>query len=116
MEQVFMKINQRDLFLVPFPFSDFSGKKVRPVVVVSNDKFNNSFQDIIVCGITSNIDKDFYSVKIGNEYLEEGGLFNPCCVKAVNILKINKKLCIKKIGKVKKETFSSVLEKLDSIF
>ena len=30
-------IEQRDLLLMPFPFSDQSGRKVRPVIVISNN-------------------------------------------------------------------------------
>jgi len=30
-------MKQRDILLVPFPFSGQSGIKVRPVVIVSND-------------------------------------------------------------------------------
>ena len=108
-----MKIKQREIYLVPFPFSDFSDKKVRPVVVISNNKFNLS-DDIIVCGITSNILKDFYSVEVGG--LEEGSLSDNCCVKVENILRVSKTLLIRKIGKLKKENFSEVLSKLGDIF
>jgi mRNA interferase MazF len=51
-----MIIEQKEIYLVPFPFSDFSGKKVRPVLVLSNNKFNRG-EDIIVCAITSKITK-----------------------------------------------------------
>ena len=51
-------IEQRDLILVPFPFSNQSGKKVRSVVVMSNNEFNNRSEDVIVIGVSSNILKD----------------------------------------------------------
>ncbi|MFH1589713.1 MAG: type II toxin-antitoxin system PemK/MazF family toxin [archaeon] len=111
-----MNIKQKEILLVPFPFSDFSGEKVRPVLVVSKDQFNESSEDVIVCGITNNTIKKTYTIQISNEHLEEGHLFNPCCVKAENILKINKRLLIKKIGTIKNKTFFSVLEKIDSLF
>ena len=47
-------MEQRDLLLVPFPFSDQKGKKVRPVIVISNDEFNNNSEDVLVVGVTSN--------------------------------------------------------------
>ena len=34
-------MEQQDLLLVPFPFSDQSGRKVRPVIVISNNEFND---------------------------------------------------------------------------
>jgi len=56
-EQIFM-IEKGDLILVPFPFSDQSGRKVRPVIVISNNNFNKHSEDLIVVGVTSNISKD----------------------------------------------------------
>ena len=51
-------MEQRDLLLVPFPFSDQSGRKVRPVIVISNNDFNRHSEDAIVVGVTSNLSKD----------------------------------------------------------
>ncbi|MBI4152066.1 type II toxin-antitoxin system PemK/MazF family toxin [Candidatus Woesearchaeota archaeon] len=55
MEKVSLEITQREIVLLPFPYSDLSGKKIRPVIVVSNDKFNSSSKDLIVCAITLNV-------------------------------------------------------------
>jgi|SRR3989344_3691236 len=108
-------MNQRDLLLVPFPFSDQSGKKVRPVVVVSNDNFNEHSEDLIVLGITSNITNDKYTLLLNNKDLEEGKLMDLCCIKAENILKLDKILVIKKIGKISRIKLKNVLNILDSI-
>ena len=35
-----MHINQKELVLLPYPFSDLEGTKVRPAIVVSNNSFN----------------------------------------------------------------------------
>ena len=110
-----MKIEQKDIFLVPFPFSDFSGSKVRPVLIISNNRFNNSSKNIIVCGITSNLDKKEYSIKIDNKSIIERELYDSCCIKTENILKIDKELLIKKIGKLKQEIFAKVLKAINSI-
>jgi len=96
-------IEQKDLLLVPFPFSDQRGRKVRPVVVVSNNEFNINSDDVLVAGVTSNISKDKYTVILTNKDLDEGKLSAPCCIKAENILKIDKSIIIKKIGKIKKD-------------
>lgn len=40
---------QRDIVLVPFPFSDLSTPKVRPVLVLSNDAYNRRTEDLLVC-------------------------------------------------------------------
>ena len=101
--------DQRDLLLVPFPFSDQSGRKVRPVIVISNKEFNDHSEDLLVIGVTSNISKDKYTLSLTNEGLEEGNLITNCCIKVENILKLDKELVIKKIGKIKKEKFKGVL-------
>jgi mRNA interferase MazF len=111
-----MNVQQQDIFLVPFPFSDFSGKKVRPVLVLSKDSYNSSSEDVLVCGITTNTMKEKYSVIISTSDMEEGHLFEKSLVKAENILRIDKRLLIKKIGKVNEKKLKLVLKEINKIF
>ena len=108
-------IGQRDLLLVPFPFSDQSGKKVRPVIVLSNDKFNEFSEDLLVIGVTSNIHKDIYSLSLDEKDLEEGKLYSKCSIKVENLLRLEKSLIIKKIGKIKKEKMLKIAEIINEI-
>lgn len=105
-------IEQRDLLLVPFPFSDQSGRKVRSVIVISNDEFNEESDDLIVVGVTSSILKDKYTISLTNKEIEEGKFFTACCIKIENLLKIDKEMIIKKIGKIKKETLVKIVDKV----
>lgn len=108
-------IEQRDLLLVPFPFSDQSGRKVRPVIVISNNEFNKYSEDIIIVGVTSNISKDKYTINIINSNLDEGKLSTNCYIKVENILKIDKELVIKKIGRINIPTLKQIIFKLFEI-
>ena len=108
-------IEQRSLLLAPFPFSDQSGRKVRPVIVLSNNEFNQHSEDLIVVGVTSNISKGKYTLDLSNQDLEEGKLFTPCCIKIENMLKIDQELIIKKIGKIKKEKLNKIADIILSI-
>ena len=108
-------IEQRDLLLVPFPFSDQSGRKVRPVIVISNNEFNKYSDDVIVIGVTSNILKDKYTINLTNKNLDEGKLFTDCVIKVENLLRLDKELIVKKIGKINKETLKSIVDKLFTI-
>ena len=108
-------IEQGNLILVPFPFSDQSGRKVRPVVVLSNDEFNEHSQDIIAVGITSNISKDRYSLNLDNRDLKEGKLVTRCVIKVENILRLDKSLIIKKIGKIKEGKLDKIIKILNEI-
>ena len=108
-------IEQRDLLLVPFPFSDQSGRKVRPVIVISNNNFNQYSDDVLVIGVTSNILKDKYTISLVNTNLDEGKLITKCLIKVENLLKLDKELIIKKIGKINKETLKNIIDKLFTI-
>lgn len=42
-----------EIVLVPFPFTDQSGTKRRPAVVVSSDEYNTEHIDLVVMAVTS---------------------------------------------------------------
>lgn len=44
-----------DVVLVPFPFTDQSGTKKRPAVVVSSHGYNANRRDIVIMAITSQV-------------------------------------------------------------
>lgn len=44
-----------DVVLVPFPFTDQTGSKKRPAVVVSSAGYNSRRRDIVIMAITSQI-------------------------------------------------------------
>ncbi|MGI8550400.1 MAG: type II toxin-antitoxin system PemK/MazF family toxin [Dehalococcoidia bacterium] len=44
-----------DVVLVPFDFTDRSGSKWRPAVVVSSDRYNQSTPDVLLASITGNL-------------------------------------------------------------
>ena len=69
-----LKINQRDIVLINFPFSDLSGAKVRPALVLSNDRYNSTSLDAVVLASTSNLSRLDYSVLVTNSDLESGRL------------------------------------------
>ena len=110
-----MNAEQKDIFLVPFPFSDLSKTKVRPVLVISKNNFNNHSDDVIVCAITSNVSKGNYTVLVNSENLESGTIDIDCAVKVENLAKLDKRIFIKKIGKLKDMSFNQVLQKFYSL-
>jgi len=109
-------VKQRDVLLVPFPFSDRSGAKVRPVLVLSNNAFNSSGEDLIVCGITTNIRPSKYSIGISQGDFESGEIRHECAIKVETILKLHNSLIIKKIGAVREKTFRMVYSALLDLF
>ncbi len=69
-----LTINQKNIILVPFPFSDLSGSKVRPALVVSNNIYNSQNLDIVVTAITSNLSPNSCKVFLDRDDLEYGFL------------------------------------------
>ena len=103
---------QREIVLVPFPYSDLSSAKRRPVLIVSRDDYNRKFQDVVVCVITSNLHKDAYSVALENEDLEMGVLPESSLVKAHKLFTIHQSKIIKKFSLVKADHFEQVAAKI----
>ena len=46
-----------DVVLLPFPFTDQSGAKKRPAVIVSSMSYNGKRRDIVIMAITSQVRK-----------------------------------------------------------
>lgn len=108
-------IKQRDIILIPFPFSDQSGQKVRPALIISNDKFNQSGEDAVVCAITSNLKPSKYSLIISSKDIEMGALYEKSSVKVEAILKVKKMLIIKRIAILDKTKFLEVISALQEL-
>ena len=64
-----------DVVLVGFVFSDESGRKLRPAVVVSSAAYNRSRQEIVVAAITSNIRRRFFGDHLVADWKGAGLLF-----------------------------------------
>jgi len=99
---------QREIVLVPFPYSDLSSAKKRPVLIVSNDTYNQRFDDVLVCVITSNKYKDAYSINLSDKNLETGILPESSIVKTHKLFSVQKSKIIKKFSIVKTAFYKEV--------
>ena len=100
--------NQGEIIIVPFPFSDLSSIKQRPVLVLSKNSYNESGDDIITCGITSNLKDARHSVLIENTNLEKGQIPAKSRIKVDKLFTIDKSIVKKKVGRLNKEAFNQV--------
>ena len=96
-------VKQRELVLIPYPFSELNFSKVRPAVVVSNDSYNREFEDLIVVPVTTNLSLRKHVVRLSNNELEQGHLIAESVIKVDRILSVSQKLVRKSIGSVKKD-------------
>ncbi|MFH0927615.1 MAG: type II toxin-antitoxin system PemK/MazF family toxin [Candidatus Micrarchaeota archaeon] len=105
---------RRDIVLVPFPFSDQSGSKRRPALIVSSDKFNAKSEDVVALAITSFCDGEPYEIAIKAEDWKDG-LYSESYVKAWAIGAIDKGLVIKRIGRLAPARYEEAVGKMREI-
>ena len=103
-----MPCRQRDLLLVPVPFSDLTKRKIRPVVVLSNDRYNRECADLLVAGITSNLLPRPFVVPLDTPQLEEGEMRRASLVRADKVFSIDQKIVLRRFGRAKRETFEQI--------
>ena len=107
---------QRDIVLVPFPFSDLSGHKVRPVLILSNDAYNQRAPDVLVCSMTSRMIVAPYSVFINDADVEQPGTLNhPGRIRADRISSLHQSLLIRRVARLKRSVFSQVVSEIDKL-
>lgn len=108
-------INQKSIILVPFPYSDQTGKKVRPALIISNTKFNQN-EDVLICAITSNLKERPYSIVINSKNTINKRLEDISQIRLDTITRIKKNLIMKEIDILDDDTFKKVLQILNTIF
>ena len=110
-----MTPKQRDILLIPIPFTDLQAIKRRPVLVLSNDNYNKMFDDIVVAAITSNVQMKQYSVMIEASDIQEGLLKQTSIVRADKIYTLNKQIILKRFGRLKAEKYTVVINAIQKL-
>jgi len=111
-----MTLRQRDIVLVPVPFTDLTSVKRRPVLVLSNDVHNRRSGDVVVAAITSQLLRGGYGVRITATDLEDGSLRRESLVLADRIYTLNQSIVVKRFGRMKREVFDTVLAQIDALW
>jgi mRNA interferase MazF len=111
-----MTVQQKEIVLLPYPFSDFARKKVRPAIVVSNNYLNTKSDDCIMIPLTSVIKEEPYSVLINQEDLSTGKLLQQSRARADKIFTIEKASIFMKIGMVNDKTFGKIKSEIEKMF
>jgi len=109
------KLKQREVVLIPIPFSDLKSKKRRPVIVISNNTYNQKTEDIVVVAVTSNIEKKDYTILITQNDMEEGNLPKDSMIRVDKIYSLSQLIVVKRLGKIKKTTFEKIVTILDRL-
>lgn len=96
-----------DIVLVSFIFSNETGAKQRPALIVSADTYNNARQEIIISAITGRTDRILtgdYLVK----HWKAAGLLAPSVVTGI-VRTIKQSMIVRKLGTIS----SSDLKEID---
>ena len=107
---------QKELVLLPYPFSNQTGSKVRPAIIVSNDNFNKRCEDCVMIPLTTIIKDEPFSLIVNQDSLESGKLLKQSRVRIDKLFTIKKNLIIIKIGKINDKTFDKIKAEINRVF
>ncbi len=108
-------MEQGDIVLIDFSYSDLKRSKIRPALVMSNSRYNSTFLDLVVLRITSKPKRE-WAVKITNKDVVSGFLEVESYVKVNSIFTIEKKIVAKVVARLKVEKVNEVKMKLVGLF
>lgn len=98
-----MKVRRSEVVLVDFPFSDRTGSKVRPALVVQDDRWNQTLDDTILALITSSPRRmtaalTQFQIDPTMPGGQGSGLMKISVVQCENLVVVDQRLIIKALG------------------
>ena len=95
-------MNRGDVVLVPFPFQDRLGEKIRPAVVVQSDSENRRLANTILAMITGNLDDAGHPTNVvidpGRPEARDCGLRGVSLVKFCNLAAVRHRRILHVLG------------------
>jgi len=88
-----------DVVLVPFPFTDQTGAKKRPAIIVSSDAYHQRRRDLIIMAVTSQVKPAAVFGEVTISDWQKAGLLQPSVTKPI-LATIEKGLVIRKLGQL----------------
>jgi len=86
-----------DVVVIPFPFSDLSGTKKRPALVLADLPGD----DILLCQITSQNTKDGFAIPLTLNDFSTGSLPVASNIRPTRIFTADKNIIVRKTGTIK---------------
>lgn len=100
-----------DVVVVPFPFTDLSGVKRRPALVVAH----GGDEALLLCQITSQGIRDGLAIPLDGEGFEEGGLRVVSNVRPNRLFTADSTLVSYRAGRVKRDVVEGVIVTIKSM-
>jgi len=98
-----------EVVLVPFPFTDQSGAKKRPAVIVSSSGYNASRRDLVIMAITSQVRQPLGFGEAMVTDWQAAGLIKPSLLKPV-FATIEQGLVLHSMGALSEADLNSLRE------
>ncbi len=102
-----------DIILVNFLFSEGGGVKKRPALVISDEKYQQERQEMVMAAITSNIERRLMGDTIVNEW-KKAGLALPSMVTAI-IRTIKQAMITRRVGTLTAHDYECVKKSLRNV-
>ena len=102
-----------DVVLVSFAFSDESGERRRPAVVVSSDAYHSGRQEAIIEAITSNTDRILVGDHLVTDWKGAGLLFPSVATGIIRTVKQG--MITRKLGTMSRQDMQTIEENLAEI-
>jgi len=100
-----VKLGPASIVVIPFPFSDLSGAKLRPAVILADAGHG----DWVLCQITSNPYSDPDAIRLTRAELQKGTLNAISFARPLKLFTANENLIAKRIAILEDRAFKSIL-------
>ena len=111
-----LSFEQGDIVIAQLLFSEQIGLKIRPVLVISNTKYNKENDGIILLKITSAGKKTKYNLTLIEEDMQIDKLKQESTIMVDNPVTTYKGMIQTKAGKITKEKLNQVKEKMAELY
>ncbi|MCI0334815.1 MAG: type II toxin-antitoxin system PemK/MazF family toxin [Planctomycetes bacterium] len=109
-----MKFARGDIILADLPYSDRTGSKVRPALIVQNDRNNARLDDVIVAMITRTTTRTMESTQLLIDVTTASGtasgLLHTSAVKCEHLLTLHRTFIQRAIGRLSDPLMAQVDE------
>jgi mRNA interferase MazF len=111
-----MNVRRGDVVLVDFPFSTGTASKVRPALIVQNDRDNQRLQNTIIAQITSTtyraIESTQVLIDLNSPAGRQAGIRTDSVVNCVNLATVSMQKVLVRIGDLDQMLLQKVNESL----
>jgi mRNA interferase MazF len=98
--------------VLPFPYSDLSGQKLRPVLLLASA----GYDDWVISQITSNPFSDPFAVQLTEKEFSSGGLGHTSYVRPAKLFTAHSSLIAANRGALRPRVFEEIREAVIAVF